>query len=117
MKIDTFTAITLTAIVGISLVLLTNANAETPQEERYMHHCSTNPNNPTIVGPHVITRAIASIEFRKFYPGTNPRLWIIKSTHGEHVKARVILKGAQKICHFRSTDWKVKFYKYPKSAK
>ena len=94
---------------ALAAIATHSANAE-----RYMHHCSTDVNNPTLVGPHAITRGIASIEFRKFYPGTNPKTKVITTSKGKLVDARAMIKGTLKICYFRNTTWKVNFFKYPK---
>lgn len=107
MKIDTFTAITLTAIVGISAALLSmTAGAE----ERYMHHCSAKKSKPTVIdnGGLPLSKAIVAVQTRRYFPGVTPKIEIesVGSKHFFHSK--FLKNGELKQCYFRNKHWTVK---------
>lgn len=110
MRVDTFIAFSAVAIVGISIALITTVKAG---DERYMHHCSTNAARPTVVGPEAMTKGISSVMYRRYHPGGTPKLKIINSAKGQHVKATAFIKGVRRVCHFRSTGWEVAFKSHP----
>ena len=109
MRIDTFTAVTMTAIVGISLVLL-SANANAGSNERYMHHCSITKKQPTVIDvTGTLTWVNVEIEMRKYFPGINPKTKVFTLSNGkQYFDARGLFKGELKRCYFRNKNWTAK---------
>ena len=104
MKFDTFTAFTLTAVVGVSAVLLSmGAKAD----ERYMHHCSTNKLTPTLLDmDRPLRRANVAIETRRYYPGSRPKMKVITLPGNKSLfESRLMFHGELKRCYFRNNNW------------
>lgn len=107
MKIDTFTAITLTAIVGVSLALLSSVAGA---EERYKHHCSTNKAKPTVINNagKPLTPAIVVVQTRRYFPGVNPKIELEAKGAKRFFHSKFTKGGQLKQCYFRNKVWTAK---------
>ena len=80
-----------TIIAAATIAASFNPVAAEGRNERRMHSCSNDINNPTLVrGVTVLTRASASLAFREFYPGSAPKVSIFKRNGVEGYIARSV---------------------------
>ncbi len=109
MKLDTFTAVTLTAIIGVSAALLSTV-LEAKDHERYMHHCSTNRLEPTVVfnGGMPLTKPIVAVQTRRFWPGVNPNIEHEAIGGKRFFQSKFMKNGELKQCFFRNKYWTTK---------
>jgi len=110
MKVDTFLAFTITAVVAVSVALISPLEAE----ERYKHHCSANPLNPTLIetGGKPLTKPIVSVITRRYFPGVNPNVKVKALADGrQYFQSRFMSGenwGTLTKCYFRNEEWTVK---------
>ena len=101
MKIDTFTAFTVTSMIALSVAFF-SMRAEAA--ERYMHKCSSNKLKPTLIDEtRPLRRSTVSLETRRYYPGVRPNINIINMANGEQLlEARFVYKAELKRCVYKN---------------
>ena len=130
MKIDTFTAFTVTSMIALSVAFAAmNADASEPKASpvnastaksedapkryapvRYKHKCSKSIHKPTLVPvDRPLRRSTVSIETGRYYPGVKkPHMNVIQLDNGNHViEAVFIHMHTRKRCVYRNKSWTV----------
>jgi len=110
----------LNIVIGLSAVILTvvtiadaSAAGRNPAGKQ-MKVCSSDINNPTVVNIGVLSRAGASVAFRKFYQGTAPKVTVYSYKGVKGYRARSLVKnyrtGGMYLarCYFKSKNGTVR---------